>query len=258
MCFAFASCCAPLSVQRIWVSNAFFRNVNSNVNSLWVSSWQALASLKAHRPAQPRYWGTLQTVCPALTADVLLTGKALEDATKRTYKTGEVGQAYVVDLPDNSALAAQGVRRVIHVIPPNMHPDKPNFVPDKDMVDTLLRRCYTNMLAAFFGEPATGACEEGARGPRLQEAPRALGARDEGGGAWSNGGSQAEPAALGMYHPPAAFPAVPHHSWQDALLLQVKDLAKHKVCSLRCLVCVTKCRDGGACCSCGSRSTWSG
>ncbi|RUS35046.1 HIT-like domain-containing protein [Jimgerdemannia flammicorona] len=94
-------------------------------------------------------------------------GKAMWDETRRLYPNpGAVGNAYPVPLPVTSPLRQrERVRHIIHVIPPNMNPARPDPVP-LQKARLLLRKAYTAMLEAYWrivGEEADRGKGEGDR-----------------------------------------------------------------------------------------------
>ncbi|KAI5068388.1 hypothetical protein GOP47_0016733 [Adiantum capillus-veneris] len=78
-------------------------------------------------------------------------GEGLEIETKKRAKTLNPGSALVVPLPSTSPMyATEGVTHVIHVLGPNMNPERPNCLQG-DYVEgsKLLRDAYSCMFRAF-------------------------------------------------------------------------------------------------------------
>ncbi|KAL2484847.1 Transcription factor bHLH [Abeliophyllum distichum] len=78
-------------------------------------------------------------------------GLALESATKERAGSLKPGKAVVVPLPPTSPLfTREGVTHVIHVLGPNMNPQRPNFL-NNDYVQgcEVLREAYTSLFEGF-------------------------------------------------------------------------------------------------------------
>lgn len=78
-------------------------------------------------------------------------GPALEVATKERANSLLPGNALVVPLPSNSPLTSQeGVTHVIHVLGPNMNPQRPNYLKN-DYVKgcKILCDAYTSLFEGF-------------------------------------------------------------------------------------------------------------
>lgn len=78
-------------------------------------------------------------------------GPALESATKERAGSLAPGKALVVPLPSNSPLfAKEGVTHVIHVLGPNMNPQRPNYL-NNDYVKgcKVLREAYSSLFEGF-------------------------------------------------------------------------------------------------------------
>lgn len=91
-------------------------------------------------------------------------GPALDKETKARYKGGaRAGQVYPVPLPTSSPLRAnEGVHHVVHVMAPNMNPQRNNCLHDDyTKGDRLLGQCYSSLLTTFWdlvsGSPTTKA-----------------------------------------------------------------------------------------------------
>lgn len=78
-------------------------------------------------------------------------GSELEIETKKLAKTLNPGSALVVPLPFTSPLhTREGVTHVIHVLGPNMNPQRPNYLHgDYDEGCKLLRNTYSCLFHAF-------------------------------------------------------------------------------------------------------------
>ncbi|KAF6170376.1 hypothetical protein GIB67_014306 [Kingdonia uniflora] len=78
-------------------------------------------------------------------------GPDLEIATKEIAGSLSPGRALVVPLPSTSALyRKEGVTHVIHVLGPNMNPDRPNFLNnDYDKGCKVLREAYSSLFDGF-------------------------------------------------------------------------------------------------------------
>ncbi|GER55784.1 APRATAXIN-like [Striga asiatica] len=78
-------------------------------------------------------------------------GIELEIATKERAVTLSPGKAVVVPLPSSSPLfAKEGITHVIHVLGPNMNPNRPDCLED-DYIEgcKLLREAYTSLFEGF-------------------------------------------------------------------------------------------------------------
>ncbi|KAJ0979378.1 hypothetical protein J5N97_014852 [Dioscorea zingiberensis] len=78
-------------------------------------------------------------------------GEALEIATKQHAETLSPGNSVVIPLPSNSPLhQREGVTHVIHVLGPNMNPQRPNCL-NNDYVQggKVLRDAYTSLFENF-------------------------------------------------------------------------------------------------------------
>ncbi|PHT37977.1 Transcription factor [Capsicum baccatum] len=78
-------------------------------------------------------------------------GPALETATKAKAKSISSGKAIVVPLPSSSPLfSREGVTHVIHVLGPNMNPQRPNCL-NNDYVNgcKILRDAYSSLFDGF-------------------------------------------------------------------------------------------------------------
>jgi aprataxin len=78
-------------------------------------------------------------------------GSALEVATKERAKSLQPGRAVVVPLPSNSPLfSREGITHVIHVLGPNMNPQRPNCL-DNDYITgcKVLSDTYTSLFEGF-------------------------------------------------------------------------------------------------------------
>lgn len=79
-------------------------------------------------------------------------GPSLEVATKEKAKSLYPGNAVVVSLSSNSPLyTREGVTHVIHVLGPNMNPQRPNCL-DNDYVKgcEILRQAYASLFEGFM------------------------------------------------------------------------------------------------------------
>jgi hypothetical protein len=80
-------------------------------------------------------------------------GPYLESATKSAYKgvRATAGKTYPVELPAESPLRIkEGVHYVIHVLGPNMNPQRPDCLyGDYEKGCELLEKAYTSMLNDF-------------------------------------------------------------------------------------------------------------
>eukprot|EP00759_Apiculatamorpha_spiralis_P029516 PhF_6_TR31700/c1_g1_i1/m.46644/K10863/APTX; aprataxin len=78
-------------------------------------------------------------------------GPGLEKDTKLAHPGGGTpGHAYPVAVRGASPLYAQGIRHIIHVIGPNMNPDRPNCLKgDYDTGCKLLSQCYDELFETF-------------------------------------------------------------------------------------------------------------
>ncbi|KAF4379069.1 hypothetical protein F8388_022156 [Cannabis sativa] len=78
-------------------------------------------------------------------------GPALEVATKEQANTLLPGRALVVSLPSNSPLfGKEGVTHVIHVLGPNMNPQRPNCLKNDYATGCkILRDAYTSLFEGF-------------------------------------------------------------------------------------------------------------
>jgi hypothetical protein len=78
---------------------------------------------------------------------------AASSASSSTYVESELHDlgcsTAKVDNVSNSALAAQGVRRVIQVIVPNLNPKRFDCIDDLNQATALLTKSYRNMFARF-------------------------------------------------------------------------------------------------------------
>ncbi|MCO5551935.1 hypothetical protein L7F22_005442 [Adiantum nelumboides] len=121
-------------------------------------------------------------------------GEGLEIETKKRAKTLNPGSALVIPLPLTSPLhATEGVTHVIHVLGPNMNPQRPNCLQG-DYVEgsKLLRDAYTCMFRAWASQVESlssklisqGVRSDKKEGPRdaftvlMQSAKRKLGTVD--------------------------------------------------------------------------------
>lgn len=79
-------------------------------------------------------------------------GPDLEAATKARAKMLHPGNAVVVPLPSTSPLyIREGVTHVIHVLGPNMNPQRPNCLDgDYNVGCKLLRKTYSSLFEAFM------------------------------------------------------------------------------------------------------------
>nr|URM60674.1 APRATAXIN-like protein [Gymnema sylvestre] len=78
-------------------------------------------------------------------------GPSLETATKERAVSLDPGKALVVPLPSDSPLfSKEGVTHVIHVLGPNMNPQRPNCL-DNDYVEgcKVLREAYSSLFEGF-------------------------------------------------------------------------------------------------------------
>ncbi|KAK3032830.1 hypothetical protein RJ639_037007 [Escallonia herrerae] len=78
-------------------------------------------------------------------------GPTLEIATKERAESLAPGKAVVVPLPSSSRLfRSEGVTHVIHVLGPNMNPQRPNFL-NKDYTNgcIVLREAYSSLFEGF-------------------------------------------------------------------------------------------------------------
>ncbi|OVA02743.1 Histidine triad (HIT) protein [Macleaya cordata] len=78
-------------------------------------------------------------------------GPDLEIATKKQAGSLSPGSALTVPLPSNSPLyKKEGVTHVIHVLGPNMNPQRPNYLNnDYDKGCTVLREAYSSLFEGF-------------------------------------------------------------------------------------------------------------
>ncbi|XP_038906054.1 transcription factor bHLH140 isoform X2 [Benincasa hispida] len=79
-------------------------------------------------------------------------GSGLEVATKQQANSLQPGNAVAVQLPSTSPLFnREGVTHVIHVLGPNMNPQRPNYLNnDYDEGCKLLRNAYSSLFQAFI------------------------------------------------------------------------------------------------------------
>ncbi|KAL2484843.1 Transcription factor bHLH [Abeliophyllum distichum] len=77
-------------------------------------------------------------------------GPALESATKERAESLKPGKAVVVPLPPTSPLfTREGVTHVIHVLGPNMNPQRPNFLNNDYVQGEVLREAYSSLFEGF-------------------------------------------------------------------------------------------------------------
>ncbi|XP_010676789.2 transcription factor bHLH140 [Beta vulgaris subsp. vulgaris] len=78
-------------------------------------------------------------------------GPCLEVATKERAKTLSPGKAAVIPVPANSPLfIREGVTHVIHVLGPNLNPQRPNCLKDNyDEGCKILREAYSSLFEGF-------------------------------------------------------------------------------------------------------------
>lgn len=78
-------------------------------------------------------------------------GPSLETATKEQAKSLAPGKAVVVPLPSVSPLLSrEGVTHVIHVLGPNMNPQRPNYLSNNyDEGCKILREAYSSLFEGF-------------------------------------------------------------------------------------------------------------
>lgn len=78
-------------------------------------------------------------------------GQALEIATKESAETLSPGSSVVVPLPPNSPLhEREGVTYVIHVLGPNMNPQRPNCLKNDYIKGCkILRETYSSLFKSF-------------------------------------------------------------------------------------------------------------
>lgn len=78
-------------------------------------------------------------------------GPELESATKEKVKSLSPGNAAVVPLPSSSPLfTREGVTHVIHVLGPNMNPQRPNYLNnDYNKGCKILQDAYTSLFEGF-------------------------------------------------------------------------------------------------------------
>lgn len=78
-------------------------------------------------------------------------GPELESATKEKVKSLSPGNAAVVPLPSSSPLfTREGVTHVIHVLGPNMNPQRPNYLNnDYSKGCKILQDAYTSLFEGF-------------------------------------------------------------------------------------------------------------
>lgn len=78
-------------------------------------------------------------------------GPELESATKEKAKSLSPGNAVVVPLPSSSPLfTREGVTHVIHVLGPNMNPQRPNYLNnDYEKGCKILRDAYASLFEGF-------------------------------------------------------------------------------------------------------------
>ena len=78
-------------------------------------------------------------------------GPSLETATKEQAKSLAPGNAVVVPLPSVSPLfSREGVTHVIHVLGPNMNPQRPNYLKNNyDEGCKILREAYSSLFEGF-------------------------------------------------------------------------------------------------------------
>lgn len=78
--------------------------------------------------------------------------RELEQNTHRQHgHRAEVGKAYAVAVSAKSSLAAQGVTHVIHVLGPNMNPERPLCLNGNyELGCTLLASAYTSLFNVFL------------------------------------------------------------------------------------------------------------
>lgn len=93
-------------------------------------------------------------------------GAEFETATRERAKSIEPGKAVVVPLPSTCPLFdREGITHVIHVLGPNMNPQRPNFL-DNNYIEgcKILQEAYTSLFEAFLsivrsqGKPLKRSC----------------------------------------------------------------------------------------------------
>ncbi|KAI4353391.1 hypothetical protein L6164_002345 [Bauhinia variegata] len=96
-------------------------------------------------------------------------GPALESATKERAKSLLPGNAIVVPLPSRSPLfVREGVTHVIHVLGPNMNPQRPNYLGnDYGKGCKILQDAYTSLFEGFASILRTQAVQSGGRNEGL-------------------------------------------------------------------------------------------
>ncbi|KAL8140735.1 hypothetical protein V2J09_006756 [Rumex salicifolius] len=79
-------------------------------------------------------------------------GPTLEVATKKRARTLSPGKAVVVPLPSSSPLySREGVTHVVHVLGPNMNPQRPNHLNgDYDEGCRILQNAYSSLFESFI------------------------------------------------------------------------------------------------------------
>ncbi|KAJ1699030.1 hypothetical protein LUZ63_007542 [Rhynchospora breviuscula] len=94
-------------------------------------------------------------------------GEALDIATKGRAETLNPGSSVAVPLPSTSPLyQREGVTHVIHVLGPNMNPQRPNYLQnDYTKGCKILRDAYSSLFESF----ASVACLERNKKPKLVE-----------------------------------------------------------------------------------------
>ncbi|KAJ4764212.1 Transcription factor bHLH140 [Rhynchospora pubera] len=94
-------------------------------------------------------------------------GEALDIATKERAETLNPGSSVAVPLPSTSPLyQREGVTHVIHVLGPNMNPQRPNYLQnDYTKGCKILRDAYSSLFESF----ASVACLERNKKPKLAE-----------------------------------------------------------------------------------------
>ncbi|KAI8804720.1 hypothetical protein BJ742DRAFT_823024 [Cladochytrium replicatum] len=177
-----------------------------------------------------------------------LTPNDLASHLQSLHPKGQTGQAYEIEVPSESELAAtSGVSHIVHVVPPNRNPDRIDYVEDDNLARKLLEQSYQNSFAAFgrctglttkladltptVAQPNSSTVKsndnghvgpfnqfDGSKKQRVNAFSILMDA------AKSAGSSSTTPAASQTTTGPKALTA---HRWMDALIPYIADPAKH-------------------------------
>jgi len=76
-------------------------------------------------------------------------GPSFSKKSKEKYNIAEVGNAYPIIIDTDSPLFLDGIQCVIHALPPNMNPRRPDPISSIEKVIELLNQSYTNIFTTF-------------------------------------------------------------------------------------------------------------